>query len=349
MLAAGGLLCKYFGWKSLFYVPGVLAAAWILVWNLVVSDNPEEQISCTCNCIPQKEKSYFIQNLKTPSWPCEQAENALMDGELEEMEKESYLNTTFQQRIQEGKEKLKFPVLAVLKSPCVWAIWFCNICFDYGTTTFFTSISTFMKQVLYFDIEKNGLLSALPYLLMWVMIVGSGFLVDSVLFKYTRLSIGSTRKLFSGIGMIAPGIIIIFLWFIDCTRPALAVIIFTLGIALTGLNFSGYVVSYTDVSPNYAGIIGGIGNTVSCALRYWASFLPGLITNSNIHTASSWAIPFTITGTVLILGGVVFVLFSSEERQWWDKDKEDENEWQDVVITQPLQPEQDEFNKKNLT
>ena len=214
----------------------------------------------------------------------------------------------------EAIERLKFPILDVLMSPAVWALWICHICFDWGAYAFFTTIPTFMKQVLFFDIEKNGLLSAVPYLLLWILITVTGLVVDYVLGR-KWVTIFWARKILSGTGMIAPALILLLLWFTDCTMPTMAVVIFTFGVALTGLNFSGFIVNYMDIATKYTGILFAIANTTSSLAVYAAPTVFGWITKSKTHT--SWALAYSLTSLILAIGGVVFVAFSAGEEQPW--------------------------------
>ncbi|GFS07054.1 vesicular glutamate transporter 1 [Elysia marginata] len=58
-----------------------------------------------------------------------------------------------------------------------------HTCANWGTYTFLTNIPSYMKEVLYFDLKKNGLLSALPYIGFGAAISISGALLDFVVSK----------------------------------------------------------------------------------------------------------------------------------------------------------------------
>lgn len=58
-----------------------------------------------------------------------------------------------------------------------------------------------MKEVLGFSVHLVGLYSSLPYLLMWAVSVGSGFLSDYLTAR-KYLSITQARKTFTALGMI---------------------------------------------------------------------------------------------------------------------------------------------------
>lgn len=62
-----------------------------------------------------------------------------------------------------------------------------------------TDLPKYMKDVMKFEVKKNGLYTAIPFLVMWVVSVSTGFLSD---FLITRnyCTITGARKWFTGIG-----------------------------------------------------------------------------------------------------------------------------------------------------
>jgi len=244
--------------------------------------------------------------------------NELSEEEKKKLEKgKSRLN-------RELLNRLRVPIVEVLKSPCVWACWICHICFDWGNYTFFTNIPKFMKEVLFFDIQANGLLSAVPYIVLGLVSFFSGPIADFILNRFSGSEREKTarnymRKISSGIGMIVPGGILCLLWFTDCTRTWLAIIFLTLGVAITGICYPGWVANYLDISGRYSGILFAIGNTASALTGYAAPALIGVITSS--HTQTSWAIAFIICGGILAAGGIVYVLLSQAETQKWAQEE----------------------------
>lgn len=62
-----------------------------------------------------------------------------------------------------------------------------------------TDLPKYMSDVLRFSISENGLYTALPYLLMWIVSVTTGFLSDWLTVK-KYLNITNCRKVFTGVG-----------------------------------------------------------------------------------------------------------------------------------------------------
>jgi hypothetical protein len=88
-----------------------------------------------------------------------------------------------------------------------------------------------MNEVLLFSIEQNGLLSALPHMASFIVVMLTGGLADHIIGK-KYLKRVNARKLFHGIGTLAPAICLLLISFLDCQRRYLAVCLLVIGIAL---------------------------------------------------------------------------------------------------------------------
>lgn len=62
-----------------------------------------------------------------------------------------------------------------------------------------TDLPKYMSDVLRFSISLNGLYSSLPYLLMWIVSISTGFLSDFLIVR-NLLSITNARKVFTAVG-----------------------------------------------------------------------------------------------------------------------------------------------------
>jgi len=70
--------------------------------------------------------------------------------------------------IKPDKTVRRVPVRAILTSPAVWALMIGQVGHDWSFFTMITDLPSYMSRVLHFSIRANGLLSALPYLVMWI-------------------------------------------------------------------------------------------------------------------------------------------------------------------------------------
>lgn len=70
---------------------------------------------------------------------------------------------------------------------------------DWGFFTMVTDLPKYMKDVLKFNVKENGVWSSLPYIIMWGVSMGSGWLCDWLIVK-GYMSVSFARKFFTTIG-----------------------------------------------------------------------------------------------------------------------------------------------------
>ena len=79
--------------------------------------------------------------------------------------------------------------------------------------------------------------------------------------------------------MVVSGGLLIGVSFTDCNTSTTAVILLTLGVALTGFQYGGGLyMNAGDIAPKYAGIIYGISNTFASLPGFLAPMAIGYLT-----------------------------------------------------------------------
>lgn len=122
-----GFLIDKFGWESAFYSTGLIGVVWSIAWFFLVYDSPSEHPR-----ISEKERIDL--------------ETKIAAGQ------------------GKGVKPSRVPWMAILTSSHVWAIVITHGCSVFCFLTVVNQLPTYMKEVLHFDIKKNGALSSLPYL-----------------------------------------------------------------------------------------------------------------------------------------------------------------------------------------
>lgn len=79
-------------------------------------------------------------------------------------------------------------------------------------------------------------------------------------------------------GMLVPAALLIGLGYLDCTQPALAISLLVLGVSLTGIQYSGWIVNHMDIAPMFAGILFGIANSVAAVTGFLSPVIVGVVT-----------------------------------------------------------------------
>ncbi|KAL8623696.1 hypothetical protein ACOMHN_004761 [Nucella lapillus] len=169
------------------------------------------------------------------------------------------------------------PWRSILTSGAVWGVVVAHSAFSWGYFSMFTSLPIYMKQILGFHIVTNGSLSALPYLLMWVVQVLAGFVSDHL---RRHFSTSFTRKLMYTIGSVIPACFVVGAGYVDCDHT-LAVVLLTIGVTAKGMAAAVVMVNHLDFAPKFAGVLFGLSNAFATLPGSVAPSLIGFLTYQN--------------------------------------------------------------------
>lgn len=215
------------------------------------------------------------------------------------------------------------PWKALLTSGPVWALLVAQVCMDFGWYMLLVELPTYMKNILRFNISQNSLLSAIPYLALWIFnLIFSNFL-DCAKSK-GWLTTTSVRKLANACTTLLPAACFIGVSLVGCDRQ-LAVLLMALGAMFMAGMFSGVYSNHIDVAPNYTGTIMAICNTASTVSGFAVPVFVGEMTHGN-QTLDRWQIIFFTTAAVLLLDFIVYGILASGEEQAWNRQPEDVND-----------------------
>lgn len=212
------------------------------------------------------------------------------------------------------------PWKAILTSLPVWACAAAHFANNWGYYTLLTCLPTYMKDVLKFDIEQNGVLSGLPYFADWIVMTLGGQLAD-LLRKRQYLSTRNTRKLFNVTGLLLPGLFLILAGFTGCNH-SLSVAAIIIAVGLSGLASSGYAVNHLDLAPSHAGTLMGLTNAVATIPGFAGPQVVGALTQHE-STREQWQKVFYITLGIYCFGALVYAIFGAGEPQKWSRQDKD--------------------------
>lgn len=187
---------------------------------------------------------------------------------------------------------------------------------NWGFWLLLTQIPTYMKNVLKLDIKKNALLSALPYLAMFILSFVFSYTSD-FLINRGSITTSASRKIFNSIGHWIPGITLISLGYLTQSNVNLAVCLLTIIVGINAATYVGFMVNHMDLAPNFAGTMMGITNFCGNIMSVMAPLLVGFIVN-DLKDPGQWRIVFFITGFIYFIGNLMFVLFGKSKIQWWN-------------------------------
>ncbi|KAJ6646401.1 putative inorganic phosphate cotransporter [Pseudolycoriella hygida] len=275
-LISGLLLQNIDGWGSVFYFFGGVALIWVIIFMLICYSDPESH-----PFISDKEKDFLKK-------------------ELGQLERDKTLPPT--------------PWKAILTSVPMMALVCAQIGHDWGFYVMVTDLPKYMADVLRFTISENGLYSSLPYLLMWIVSISTGFLSDFLIVR-NYLSITNARKVFTAIAAVCPAIFIIGASYAECNR-AVVVVMFVFSMGFMGTFYPGMKVNPLDLSPNYAGTLMAITNGIGALTGILSPYIVGVMTPNSSLT--EWRAVFWISFGIFVSTTVVYVLWASGEVQPWN-------------------------------
>ncbi|CAG5124437.1 unnamed protein product [Candidula unifasciata] len=275
LVISGSLAESSAEWQSIFYVFGSLAVIWFLLWVILVTESPAGHPG-----ISNAELDYIQNSI----------------GYTDEQTK-----------------RIHPPLLQMLKSAPVWAIAVAHFVENWGFYTWLTELPTFMTHVLKFHMNEGGFLSALPYLIMGIVVFMGGYFADVL-----RASFGVptivVRKIFTcgafaiqAIFMVAAGYVM--------TRAA-AVICLTVAVGIGGFAWAGFSVNHLDIAPQFASILMGLSNTFATLPGIISPGLTSVIVTDQ-DSPNDWQIVFYLTACIYAVGTIVYGILAEGKVQDW--------------------------------
>ncbi|XP_052131701.1 sialin-like [Frankliniella occidentalis] len=282
--AISGLLLAHFDWPVTFYFFGALGVAWYAVWLAVCYSTPEEH-----PFISERERDYLHRQIKANN---------------------------------HGKTIAPTPWAGILTSLPVWGLAVAQVGHDWGFFTMVTDLPKYMKSVLQVSIGKNGLLSALPYLVMWVCSMLFAAVADWII-AHRYWSVLTVRKFFTTLASIIPALGIIGASYAGCDET-LTVALFTLGMGGMGAFYPGMRVNGLDLSKHYAGTVMALVNGLGAVSGMVSPILIGLLTPHS--SLLEWRLTFWITFGVLMVSNLIYVLTAQASFQKWDRQPDEKED-----------------------
>lgn len=278
-----GLICETLGWPAVFYLCGGGGCLWAVFWFALVADDPR-----THKRISIEEREYIINSIGA----------------------------------QGTGHGWNLPLLSMVMSVPLWAIVVTQMCANWSYYTLLTSLPAYMDNILHFDLQSNGFLSALPYLGAWMVSCLSGVAADSLI-ERRIFSVTVTRKLFTAVGMTLPAVFLVCVCYVGCSH-VLTVLFLTLSTATGGVTGAGVYMNQIDIAPRYAGFLLGITNTFGTIPGVIAPIVTGYFTED--HSLDGWRNVFWLAAGIQISGAVFYTIFGSGKLQRWAMTEEDRSE-----------------------
>ncbi|XP_015597300.1 putative inorganic phosphate cotransporter isoform X2 [Cephus cinctus] len=279
MALCGILAASSLGWPSIFYISSSVGIVWAIAFFTWGSDSPALHKS-----ISEDEKRYIQASFG-------------------------------QAQIDTEEEKIPIPWKEIFTSIPMWAIIIAHCTQNWGYWLLITKIPGYMNAILQFNITENGIVSALPYLIMWILSFPASWLSDYALKKDVSKQVA--RKVSNSIAHWGPALALVGLCYVRSDNAILAVITITAAVGLNAGSICGFQINHIDLSPNFAGTMMSITNCIAAVVAIIVPLVCALIVTDETD-AGQWKIVFFLTAAIYFVGNLIFVLFSKAEIQSWN-------------------------------
>jgi MFS transporter, ACS family, solute carrier family 17 (sodium-dependent inorganic phosphate cotransporter), other len=239
-LAISGVLVDTLNWQSVFYVFGVIGCIWTVFWLYFVRSSP-----ATDPFISLSEREY-IENTLT----------------------------------RETKNPIdQVPWKSILTSSAVWAIIIAQFAETWGMFTLHTQLPQFLNDALGYKIGASGIVAAVPYLAMALMLNVAGHAADYIQLK-GFMSTRNTRRSLNCVAFLGQMVCLIFAAYF--LHPVTSVVLITVGVSLAAFAYAGFSINYLEIAPQFSGIIMSISNMVATVSGIVSPILTGFIVQTKV-------------------------------------------------------------------
>ncbi|KAK7866131.1 hypothetical protein R5R35_004780 [Gryllus longicercus] len=281
MASSGALAASAIGWPSIFYIFGSVGVAWAVLWFFLGGNSPATHRWCS-----ERERTYIEESLGDTS--------AIV--------------------------RPPTPWGKIMTSVPMWSLIIVHCGQNWGFWTLLTEMPSYMNSVLGFELSKNGLLSALPYFVMWILSFVFSWTSDFAN-KKQWLKLTTSRKLFNTIGHWGPACALLGVGYVE--EKASAVALLTVAVGLDAATYVGFQVNHIDLSPNFAGSMMGVTNCAANIMSIIGPLLVGvLVPPEEQSNPEAWRVVFFLASGIYFVGNLLFVIFGSAELQPWNTPRE---------------------------
>lgn len=272
-----GFIIAHYGWRVVFYVTGSLGLSWCILWWFLAFDTPQEHPRIT------KQELAYIQKC---------TRNIAVDS-----------------------KSVSVPYWSILTSLPAWAIGVTTFGRIWVHYTFMIPGPLYMKTVLGFSIQKNGLLNGAPFLLSYFSSVIFCYIAD-ILVTRNWFSLTAVRKIFTALSQVVPGFLLLSIGYFGCEISAVLVAWFVAVIFVTAA-YAGAMANIVDIAPNFAGPVLAFAQTIHMSASFIAPLVAGFILK-NGTTLEQWRKVFGISSVVAVATYVMYQVFGTSEVQSWN-------------------------------
>ncbi|KAL0883514.1 hypothetical protein ABMA27_016879 [Loxostege sticticalis] len=243
----------------------------------------------------------------------------------------------------EHKKDKKLPSVpwkSILTSGGMIAIVVAHIGNTWGQVILYSEVPAYMDKVMGVNIKANGLLTALPFMMMFFANFFFSWLTDMLIVK-KYLNVVQSRKLFNTIGCVPAAIGFALLAFAPKNIYVIESILIVTCCFKVAASF-GFLVNHIDISPNFAGVMMSISNFSANLVGSFAPIITGLIL-TDVTDEYLWRKVFFIAAGFYFFTNVVYIMFGSGKLADWNNPMQ----YESVALNEKILIQVENVNNKN--
>ncbi|XP_011637170.1 sialin [Pogonomyrmex barbatus] len=271
-------IIAHFGWRAVFYMTGTIGLIWCIFWYFCAFDTPALH--------PRISKPEL-----------------------------RYIQECVRNQVIGANEDLPVPWKSILTSWPAWAIGITTFGRIWVHYVFIIPGPMYMKTVLGFSIQANGILSGAPFICSYLSSVVFCYVADLLVTRQIMTLI-TVRKIFTALSQVVPGILVILIGYLGCDI-ILVLIVWFLAVTLITAGYAGAMANIVDIAPNFAGPVLAFAQTIHMTASFLSPIAAGLLTQES-QSLDSWRRVFAVTAGVSCSTYIAYQIFGTADIQAWN-------------------------------
>ena len=204
----------------------------------------------------------------------------------------------------------KIPLKDLLLNKPFLAIVAATFANNWSLFVFLSFLPKFIDNELGIDLESRifVILIIIPSIISVLALNAGGFLADKMI--RNGIKVVKVRKIVNSIGFFGSA----FCLFLIPLFESISIIIILICITnlFTGAAAGGFGVNHADIGPNSTGTLVGVASTFGMIAGILGNAVSGLV----LEITNSWTLIFYIAASLIVMGGLIYLLYASDQKQF---------------------------------
>lgn len=204
----------------------------------------------------------------------------------------------------------KIPLKDLLLNKPFLAIVAATFANNWSLFVFLSFLPKFIDNELGIDLESRFfvMLIIIPSIISVLALNAGGFIADKMI--KNGIKVIKVRKIVNSVGFFGSASCL----FLIPLFESISIIIILICITnlFTGAAAGGFGVNHADIGPNSTGTLVGVASTFGMIAGILGNAISGLV----LEITNSWTLIFYIAASLIIMGGLIYLLYASDQKQF---------------------------------